>query len=225
MSFECKFCKKSFSSEKTLITHLCEPKRRWNNRKDRNVQLAFRCYQHFWRITSTAMKTERTYDDFMTSKYYTAFVKFANYLVDVYVASVEDYIEWLLKNRVKVDKWPSDIVYEQYIKEFAVRESVERAVERTVISMKGWGESNSMPWNVFFEKVSKSRCIHMIRSGQISPWLLYNSKTGISFLQSLNQQETLMIEDYIDPAAWASRFKKSQDDVSFVHEIVKKANI
>lgn len=225
MSFECKFCKKSFSSEKTLITHLCEPKRRWNNRKDRNVQLAFRCYQHFWRITSTAMKTERTYDDFMASKYYTAFVKFANYLVDVYVASVEDYIEWLLKNRVKVDKWPSDIVYEQYIKEFAVRESVERAVERTVLSMKGWGESNSMPWNVFFAKVSKSRCIHMIRSGQISPWLLYNSKSGISFLQSLNQQETLMIEDYIDPAAWASRFKKSADDVSFVHEIVKKANI
>jgi hypothetical protein len=116
-------------------------------------------------------------------------------------------------------------VYEQYIKEFAVRESVERAVERTVLSMKGWGESNSMPWNVFFEKVSKSRCIHMIRSGQISPWLLYNSKSGISFLQSLNQQETLMIEDYIDPSAWASRFKKSQDDVNFVHEIVKKANI
>ena len=225
MSFECKFCKKSFGSEKTLITHLCEPKRRWNNRKDRNVQLAFRCYQHFWRITSTAMKTERTYDDFMNSKYYTAFVKFANYLVDVYVASVEDYIEWLLKHRIKVDRWPSDVVYEQYIKEFAVRESVERAVERTVLSMKGWGESNSMPWNSFFEKVSKSRCIHMIRSGQISPWLLYNSKSGISFLQSLNQQETLMIEDYIDPAAWANRFKKSADDVNFVHEIVKKANL
>jgi hypothetical protein len=34
-----------------------------------------------------------------------------------------------------------------------------------------------------------------------------------------------MIEDYIDPSAWASRFKKSQDDVNFVHEIVKKANI
>ena len=36
MSYECKFCKKSFGSEKTLITHLCEPKRRWNNRKDKN---------------------------------------------------------------------------------------------------------------------------------------------------------------------------------------------
>ena len=171
------------------------------------------------------MKTERTYDDFMTSKYYTAFVKFANYIGDVYVASIEDYIEWLLKGRVKVDRWSSDVVYEQYITEFAVRESVERAVERTVLSMKNWGEENHMPWNVFFEKISKPRGIHMIRSGQISPWVLYNSRTGLSFLESLTPQETVMVEDYICPSSWSRRFNQSQGDVDFVHEIMKKANI
>ncbi len=60
--YECKFCKKSFSNESTLVAHLCEPKRRWNNRKDTNVQLALRCYQHFFRISSTTMKNERNYE-------------------------------------------------------------------------------------------------------------------------------------------------------------------
>ena len=92
MSYECKFCKKTFGSERTLLSHLCEPKRRWNNRNEKNVQLAFRCFQHFWRVTATNMKSEKTYDDFMTSKYYLAFVKFANYIMGVYIANVESYI-------------------------------------------------------------------------------------------------------------------------------------
>ena len=95
MTYECKFCGKSFTNESTLVAHLCEPKRRWNNRNDSNVQLALRCYQHFFRISSTTMKNERNYEDFMGSKYYTAFVKFANYVMGVYIASVEHYIEWL----------------------------------------------------------------------------------------------------------------------------------
>ena len=107
MTFTCKFCNKTFGSEHTLIAHMCEPKRRWTNRNDKNVQLAFRCYQHFWRITSSTMKTERNYEDFMTSKYYTAFVKFANYLSDVYVSSIENYVELKvfqqeLQNTVKI---------------------------------------------------------------------------------------------------------------------------
>ncbi len=225
MTFTCKFCNKTFGSEHTLIAHMCEPKRRWTNRNDKNVQLAFRCYQHFWRITSSTMKTERNYEDFMTSKYYTAFVKFANYLSDVYVSSIENYIEWLLKNRVRVDKWSTDTIYEEYIKEYAVRESVDRAVERTVLTMKSWGEQNHMPWNTFFTKCSKPRTIHLIRSGKISPWVLYNSNSGLQFLESLTPQEMIMIEDYVSPAQWSSRFKQSKEDVSFVVEITKASFI
>ena len=162
MSYVCKFCKKTFGSEQTLLTHLCEPKRRWNNRKDTNVQLAFRCFQHFWRITATNMKSEKTYEDFMGSKYYLAFVRFANYVMGVYIASVEDYIEWLLKSRVRIDKWSTDEVYETYIKEFNVRESVDRAIERTVLTIKSWAEENKKEWTTFFNEVSVPRAIHML---------------------------------------------------------------
>jgi hypothetical protein len=225
MTYECKFCKKSFGSERTLITHLCEPKRRWNNRNEKNVQLAFRCFQHFWRITSTNMKSEKTYDDFMTSKYYLAFVKFANYVMGVYIASVEDYIEWLLKQRIRIDKWSSDTVYEQYIKEFNVRESVDRAVERTILSIKQWSEENQKDWTAFFKEVSVPRAVHMIRSGKISPWVLYNSKGGLKLLESLNDEQMIMIEEYVSPPAWSERFQTSPEDVEFVLNLTKKAGL
>ena len=225
MSYECKFCKKTFGSEQTLLTHLCEPKRRWNNRKDANVQLAFRCFQHFWRITATNMKQEKTYDEFMKSKYYLAFVKFANYIMGVYIANVESYIEWLLKKRVRIDKWSSDQVYEEYIKEFNVRESVDRAVERTILTIKQWAEENKKDWINFCNEVSTPRAVHMIRSGKLSPWLLYNSKGGIKLMESLTQEQMIMIEQYVSPNSWSKRFQESPDDVKFVLEITKAAGI
>jgi|TARA_B100001027_G_C16263057_1_gene330492 hypothetical protein len=225
MSYECKFCKKIFGSERTLLSHLCEPKRRWNNRKEKNVQLAFRCFQHFFRITATNMKSEKTYDDFMTSKYYLAFVKFANYIMGVYISNVETYIEWLLKQRIRIDKWSTDQVYESYIKEFNFRESVDRAVERTVIELKNWSEESNKPWNSFFKEVSQPRAIHMIRAGKISPWIVYNSQSGLKWLDSLNDEQMIMINDYINPTQWSKRFSNSPEDVRFVLDITKKAEL
>ena len=125
------------------------------------------------------MKQEKTYDEFMKSKYYLAFVKFANYIMGVYIANVESYIEQLLKKRVRIDKWSSDQVYEEYIKEFNVRESVDRAVERTILTIKQWAEENKKDWINFFNEVSTPRAVHMIRSGkmQTCSWLLDASNT------------------------------------------------
>jgi|TARA_B110000444_G_scaffold60236_1_gene56095 hypothetical protein len=171
------------------------------------------------------MKNEKTYDEFMTSKYYLAFVKFANYILGVYVSNVEKYIEWLLKQRVRIDKWASDEVYESYIKEFNVRESVDRAVERTILTIKQWAEDNSTDWLNFFTEVSTPRAVHMIRSGKLSPWLLYNSKGGIRLMESLTQEQMIMIEEYVSPNSWSKRFEESPDDVKFVIQITKAAGI
>jgi hypothetical protein len=225
MIYKCKFCEKSFTNESTLVAHLCEPKRRWNNRKDTNVQLALRCYQHFFRISSTTMKNERTYEDFMESKYYTAFVKFANYVAGVYIASVEHYIEWLLKNRVRVDRWSTDEIYEQYIKEFNVKESVSKATERTILSIQRWAKDTNSEWTNFFNEISVPRAIHMIRAGKISPWVLYNSKGGMNLLEKLSSEQMTMIEEYVSPGPWANRFKDSPEDVQFVINITKAAGL
>ena len=106
-----------------------------------------------------------------------------------------------------------------------MRESVERAVERTILSIKEWSTENGKDWTSFFSEVSTPRLIHMIRSGKISPWILYNSNGGINALDSLNNEQMMMIEDYVSPVAWKKRFDSSQDDVKFVLELTKKANL
>lgn len=156
--FECKYCSKKFTKESTLSVHLCEPKRRYQQKDERFVQLAFRAYQYFYKSTMPQTQKDRTYDDFAKSKYYTAFTKFGRYLYDVHVDDPSSYIDYLLKNMVKIDRWHLDSVYEKYIKQHLKKEKAQTAVERAVVIMKRWGIDNNSEFNNCLETLTPNRC-------------------------------------------------------------------
>jgi hypothetical protein len=54
MSFKCQYCEVSFKSEKTIMVHVCEPKRRWMNKDEKYSRLAFFAYNRFYEITQAA---------------------------------------------------------------------------------------------------------------------------------------------------------------------------
>ena len=223
--FICKYCKTEFTKESTLAVHMCEPKRRWKQKDEWFVQLGFRAYQHFYKQTMTQAVKERTYDDFSKSRYYTAFTKFGRYLVDVNVIDPTDYVNYLIKNVVNIDRWHLDSVYEKYVKEHSKKEEARNAVERGIIMMKRWEDETGQSWNLFLENITPNRAVHYIRCGKISPWILYNSKSGVKLLQSLNDEQVSLVNDYIDPDFWTAKFQMANEDVKFVEQILERAGI
>ena len=223
--FVCKYCKTEFTKESTLSIHMCEPKRRWTQENERFVQLGFRAYQYFYKQTMTQAVKERTYDDFSKSKYYTAFTKFGRYLVDVNVIDPTDYVNYLIKNVVNIDRWHLDSVYEKYVKEHSKKEEARNAVERGIIMMKRWEDETGQSWNLFLENITPNRAVHYIRCGKISPWILYNSKSGVKLLQSLNDEQVSLVNDYIDPDFWTAKFQMANKDVKFVEQVLERAGI
>ena len=83
---KCTYCDKTFAKERTLQVHLCEPKRRHLQRDEKWVVNAFMVFQRFYQIHQHNSKP-RTYDDFVDSAYYNAFVKFGRYIM--YITSSE----------------------------------------------------------------------------------------------------------------------------------------
>ena len=100
MSFACRYCNKTYSKESTLIAHLCEPKRRHQQQNETGVQFGFKAYLRFYEITQGSAKL-KTYDDFVASPYYSAFVKFGRHLVAIKAVNVGSFTDWLLKNNKK----------------------------------------------------------------------------------------------------------------------------
>ena len=65
--FVCEFCKKSFVRESSILTHMCEPKRRRLEKSERGVQLGFQAFVLFYQTLKPG--ASKTFDDFADSPY------------------------------------------------------------------------------------------------------------------------------------------------------------
>ena len=227
MSFVCRYCKKSFVKESTLSVHVCETKRRHQQEKETGVQLGLKAYLRFYEISQGSAKL-KTYDDFVGSPYYTAFVKFGRHLVGVRCVNTASFIDWLLKNNKKIDYWCKESFYLEWLHEYLKKEAVQDALERALKEMQDYADANSQSVNAFndyFRSGNSNSVCHHISNGRISPWIVYNCDSGVDFLSKLSEDQIKIVMPWIDPDHWQRKFKDYVADCEWVKDILLKAGL
>ena len=127
----CTYCGKEFAKARTLQVHLCEPKRRYLQKDEKWVVNAFMVFQRFYQIHQHNSKL-KTYDEFVKSAYYNAFVKFGRFIMHINPLYPEKYIDFVLRSKIKLDHWARDDLYETYLIEALKTEPVESALQRSI---------------------------------------------------------------------------------------------
>jgi hypothetical protein len=227
VKYTCKFCKKSFSKETTLISHVCEKKRRAQQEKEVGVQLGLQAYLMFYQSTQSGTKS-KTYQDFAESPYYTAFIKFGRYCVSIRCINFSSFTRWLLQNNKKLDFWCSDKLYEEWMAEYLKRESAQDALERAIKEITEYAEDHPELKNGFrdyFRYANGNRICHHICSGRISPWVVFNCASGVEFVEGLPANQVDLLLPWIDPAYWNGFFKDNPKDVQWVRDILAAAGL
>jgi len=227
MSFTCRYCNKSYSKESTLLAHLCEQKRRWQQEKETGVQFGLRAYLRFYETTQGAAKL-KSYEDFVASSYYNAFVKYGRYLVAIRAINTNSFTDWLLKNNKKLDYWCKDSLYEQWMHEYIKREAVQDAMERALKEMQNYADDHpdlKNGYRDYFRFGNSNRICHHITTGRISPWVLFNCVSGVEFLESLSEEQLAIILPWIDPDYWQQKFRDYMADTEWVKDILQKAGL
>jgi len=224
LNFKCEYCGKLFAKEKTLVVHICEQKRRHLSKDEKHVQAGLLTYQKFYDVTQKG-KTQKTFDDFASSPYYTAFVKFGSFLVNTAPIYPERFIDFVIKSGIKLDHWCRDELYVQYVQELIKIEPADGAVQRTIKTMMDWGDKNSAPWEHYFQYVNLNRAAHDIKEGLISPWMLLNIKSGKEMLQRMNDEQLEIVGPIIDPNFWIKKFKTYPADIELIKDVIKEAKI
>jgi len=223
--YVCKYCNTGYTREKTLAVHMCEKKRRALQKDEKRVRYGFYAFQRFYE-KSMNIKNTKTYEDFCSSQYYNAFVKFGSFLNNVQPLYPEKYIDYVVTSGVKLDHWCREEMYQKYAIELIQKEGVETALERSVTTMMEWAaDQEDAPWNHYFYYVSLNRAVWHIKDGKMSPWLLLNCKSGKEMLSKFNDEQLNMIFHIVDPSHWALRFKRQPKDVDLVREVVKESNL
>jgi hypothetical protein len=224
LNYKCEHCGKYFAKEKTLAVHICEQKRRYLSKNEKHVQMGLLTYQKFYEITQKG-KNQKTFDDFASSPYYTAFVKFGSFMVNTAPIYPERFIEYVVKSGVKLDHWCRDELYDSYISEVIKIEPADGAIQRSIQTMMDWADKNSASWEHYFAYVNLNRATHDIKEGLISPWIVLNTKAGKDMLKRMNDEQLEIIGSVIDPQYWIRRFKNLPADTELVKDIIKEAKI
>lgn len=222
--FQCVHCSKRFMQEKTLMAHMCEPKRRAMQKGEKRVQAGFMAWNRWYELSQNQRKP-KSYEDFCKSSYYNAFVKFGSFVTNVNPLYADKFIDFVIRSGVKLDHWCRDELYDQYLREMVKIEPVENAVQRTLTTMLEWAEANNAVWTHYFKYVNTNRLVQHIKDGKVSAWVILNCASGKSALESMNDEQLEMIQDSLDIKHWLREFKSRPDDVEFVKEVCKESGI
>lgn len=220
--FACDFCGRSFKKETTLFSHICETKRRYQDKDLPSNRIGFQTWSEFYK-RNTASKKARTYLDFAKSAYYIAFVKFGKYCADVKCISVNRYVDFLLDNKIKIDSWASDTSYDNFLKFHLRHEDPLDALARSIETTIDFAEKDSILAKDYLRYGNKNRICSLIMNGKISPWMLYQSESGVELISNLDEHQLKMIMDYINPEQWAILFKRNPEKVKEVKNLLAEA--
>ena len=208
----CKFCGKSFKRERTLASHVCEPKRRHADSVERYWQLAFRTYQKFYKYNYPTRNKDRTKEQFIKSQYYSGFIKFGRFLSTGLVLNHEKYVEYVIRNAVKLERWSSDAIYDEYLKEHLFKETVDRAAERMMLHIMNWASDHDQLADNFFNELTSAKALLLIRNGTISPWIIYGTHQGEKIIDSMSDEQLDIVVKFIDPRKWKPKIKMKQSE-------------
>ncbi len=219
--YQCRWCSRSFTRERTLASHVCEKKRRWMIADEPSSRIAFQVWLDFMRHVSPHAKKQRTIEDFIRSPDYLSFVKFANYLIELKPVESEKFIKWLFKMNVRISDWQKPGTYALYVQENSKRETAERAVERTLLTIKEWSEETNIPWQEFFDQAPPVAVMNLIVMGRISPWILYSSTKAQNMLEKMEPGQLATIARSIDTQWWIKKIKRHPEEVQWISTILQ----
>jgi hypothetical protein len=224
MSYICKYCDKSFSRESTLSVHVCEPKRRAQQQSDPAVQIGFKAYLRFYETTQGSAKL-KTYEEFSSGPYYTAFVKFGRHVRAIRALGVAQFIDWLLKNNKKLDQWCKDVYYAEFMLGLIKTEQASDALTRFLETAQVIADDNNIELRDIFRSGPRNTLCYEITQGRISAWVVYNTNSGLEFLENLNPEQEAIIIAFIDPDFWGKKFKDYMADAEWIKHILTEAGL
>ena len=169
--FVCGYCQKAYTNERTLSAHMCVKKRRYIDRDTVASRIGLELFRRFYEL-NTVSKAPKRVEEFIDSKYYSSFIKFAKHIIDLRPVDQARFVDFVFQSGVKDRDWCKDKVYESYILDLLQKEATNRALERTIQTMNEWSENNGRDLNKFFIEVNPQEATHMIKMGKISPWVL-----------------------------------------------------
>ena len=202
---KCKFCKSEFKTETRFKKHQCELMKRHSVKDTKTSLAAFMMWTEFKKRHH--LRAKPNYDGFLKSKQYKAFIKFQLFLEQIQPLNQEKYFDYLIDNNVPFYKWTSEEFYLKWVKIWVAKETPDQGVSRSIGYLLTWCIEQNIDPHDWSTVLSPNRLSVWIKSGKISPWLVFLSRRANLKLKDIPDHEQHKLEEVINPLYWRMRLK------------------
>ena len=74
-------------------------------------------------------------------------------------------------------------------------------------------------------RVNTNQAVHWIRTGRISPWVLFATDAGQALVNRFNEEQLELIVEYIEPKYWQFKVARQREDSAWVQGVFNSAGI
>lgn len=185
-------------------------------------QAAYSVYGKWMRSNN---RTVPTIQVFSTSKYYTTFIKIANFIKQTHIIDVDSYVRVMHSKQMPPNLWIDDRSYVLFLEYMDRNVDPMTRVEITVMELQDLAEELQCDISEVMDLITPSDCIEMLRCRALTPWILPHMKQFKRLYKRSGQEQREILASLIRPAYWQVQFDRHPDIVKAVVNVASSLNL
>lgn len=204
------------------MKHVCTPMERAVEIQTAVGQTAYALYK---RWLEGQKRTPPVIETFLTSSYYSSFMKFAEYVKATGVPDPQRYIELMLKSKIAPALWRQPEAYQIYLDYVDKKSDPFEQAQISVETIQTMIEGLECPSAEVFTHFKAGEILELIQQRRLSPWLLFCSKSFKEWSGKLDDAERVQLMKAIGIIVWSDRFEKNPSIIKELKEIAEALGI
>lgn len=220
--FECTYCHKTYVNEDRYLKHKCKTMERVEMQQTAIGKKAYAQYCMWMRLYK---RTEPKIEIFNQSKFYTAFIKFAEYTQQIKLPDMEMFIKLMIEKDFSPYLWTNDKVYVMYLEHLDRKSTPFKQASITCATLINLADKANIDVKDIFNVLSTNEIMQLLRERKISPWILLTSNKFKQVIIKSTPEEQAIFEDLIRPIYWKVKFTSNPEIVNLMKQFVTEMGI
>jgi hypothetical protein len=196
----------------------------------RDEQIRTPIGQAAWSYYQKWMKSHRravpSIETFLTSNFYTTFLKFAQFAQKVGLPDVEAFIWYMREKEIPPVIWVNNDIYASYIEFIDKKSDPSQQAQQTIDYLFKIASELQVDVSQIFDYLEPNDVILMLHRRQISPWILLHSPKFKQFLiNKATDQEKVAMQAIIRPDHWVEKKSKHPEIVAQMKKYVRELGL
>lgn len=220
--YECKYCGKTYKQVERFRVHYCDERKKHEALFTIEGQLGFALYTKW---ISRRFGGSTDHEMFKRSRMFNAFIRFAKFYRKINgLNDLDQFLDLMIKRNIQPCNWVRDCVISFYLDTIDKKPPVER-IESSVKSIRALSYAYDCSSDELFLTVQFCDIVDFVKLGELSPWILLNSKQFHRWLSRLTDEQQLIMESVIDSDKWLELFRSNQKYVTLARACCSELGI